>query len=203
MVGVRRAPSGANPCLPARRKRIRHDRTRIEFNLSVSPDLVAAARARGLNLSRVLEQRLTELLAAPPRDAFAEKNPESVAACNARIAAAGTFSDEHRRFSGLAQWDVHRKQSARSRDRIPARWLRSAARLRQIPRSEPGFRSRSVVSAFAHVLADLFAAATAEAVDEIGALLAASHHRSADARRLIPPGRTSPRRPAGNTRTGR
>jgi antitoxin CcdA len=71
---------------------------RIAVNLSVSPDLVAAARARGLNLSRVLEQRLTELLAAPPRDAFAEENREAVAAYNARIAAAGTFSDEHRSF---------------------------------------------------------------------------------------------------------
>ncbi|MFZ4736245.1 MAG: type II toxin-antitoxin system CcdA family antitoxin [Bradymonadia bacterium] len=78
--------------------RIQNGRMRIAVNLSVSPDLVAAARARGFNLSRVLEQRLAELLGTPPSDPFAEENAEAVAAYNARVAAAGTFSDEHRSF---------------------------------------------------------------------------------------------------------
>jgi post-segregation antitoxin (ccd killing protein) len=64
----------------------------------VSPDLVAAARAQGLNLSRVLEQRLTELVATAPSDPFAEENALAVAAYNARITEAGAFSDEHRSF---------------------------------------------------------------------------------------------------------
>jgi post-segregation antitoxin (ccd killing protein) len=64
----------------------------------VSPALVAAARARGLNLSRVLEERLIELVAAPPTDPVAEENALAVAAYNARITEAGTFSDEHRSF---------------------------------------------------------------------------------------------------------
>jgi antitoxin CcdA len=78
--------------------RIQTEPMRIAVNLSVSPELVAAARARGINLSRVLEQRLTELLATTPSDPFAEENAEAVAAYNARVAAAGTFSDEHRSF---------------------------------------------------------------------------------------------------------
>jgi post-segregation antitoxin (ccd killing protein) len=71
---------------------------RIAVNLSVSPELVAAARARGLNLSRVLEERFTELVAAAPTDPFAEENALAVAAYNARITEAGVFSDEHRSF---------------------------------------------------------------------------------------------------------
>lgn len=71
---------------------------RIAVNLSVSPELVAAARARGLNLSRVLEERLTELVAAPVTDPFAEENAAAVAAYNARISEFGAFSDEHRTF---------------------------------------------------------------------------------------------------------
>jgi len=78
--------------------RIDNHTMRIAVNLTFSPELLAAARARGLNLSRVLEQRLVELKGVPPRDPFAEENAEAIAAYNARIRADGSFSDDLRAF---------------------------------------------------------------------------------------------------------
>jgi antitoxin CcdA len=61
------------------------------------------ARARGLDLSRVLEQRLVEWTGVPPRDPFAEENAEAIAAYNARIRADGSFSDDLRAFADRAR----------------------------------------------------------------------------------------------------
>jgi len=71
---------------------------RVPVNLSVPAGLLAAAKARRINLSRLFEQRLSEVLAADAGDPFAEENREAVAAYNARVAAEGVFSDEHRSF---------------------------------------------------------------------------------------------------------
>ncbi len=71
---------------------------RVPVNLSLSPDLVAAAKARRINLSRLVERRLVEILQAEPTDPFADENREAVAAYNARISELGVFSDEHRSF---------------------------------------------------------------------------------------------------------
>ena len=71
---------------------------RVPVNLSLSPELVAAAKARRINLSRLVERHLMAILQGEAADPFAEENREAVAAYNARVAEFGVFSDEHRSF---------------------------------------------------------------------------------------------------------
>lgn len=71
---------------------------RVAVNVSLPADLVARARARKLNLSRLLEERLRALEAEGAGDAFADENRDAVAAYNARIRGEGAFGDELRRF---------------------------------------------------------------------------------------------------------
>lgn len=66
--------------------------------MSISPDLVVAARTRRINLSRLVEERLIEILQAEAGDPFFEENRDAVAAYNRRVEAIGVFSDEHRNF---------------------------------------------------------------------------------------------------------
>jgi post-segregation antitoxin (ccd killing protein) len=71
---------------------------RVPVNSSISPDLVVAAKARRINLSCLVEQRLVGILQAETTDPFFEENRDAVAAYNRRVEAFGVFSDAHRSF---------------------------------------------------------------------------------------------------------
>lgn len=71
---------------------------RVAVNVSLDPEVLARARARKLNLSRILEERLRELEAAEGRDWFYEENKEAVDAHNRRVDEHGCFGDEFRTF---------------------------------------------------------------------------------------------------------
>ncbi len=67
-------------------------------NVSLNQDLVRAAKAYGLNLSRIAENALAEAVRAKARQAWIEDNAEAVEAYNARVRPRGAFSDTLRRF---------------------------------------------------------------------------------------------------------
>ena len=67
-------------------------------NLSVNSDLLRLARELGLNLSRELEARLEEVVAAELRRRWIEENAASIDAYNASIERSGVFSDGLRTF---------------------------------------------------------------------------------------------------------
>ena len=78
----------------------RHNQTvaKRATNVSVRSDLLAAARAAGLNLSATLERALTEELAGVRRKQWREENREAIAAYNEYVEEHGTFSDDLRSF---------------------------------------------------------------------------------------------------------
>jgi len=67
-------------------------------NLSVNSDLLRLARDARINLSRVLEAELIELLRNEHERQWREENREAIADYNHRIETAGSFSDGLRRF---------------------------------------------------------------------------------------------------------
>ena len=67
-------------------------------NVSVRSDLLAAARAAGLNLSATLERALREQLAESRRAEWREQNREAISAYNDHVETHGTFADELRGF---------------------------------------------------------------------------------------------------------
>lgn len=67
-------------------------------NVSVSSDLLAAAREAGVNLSATLERALTEELAVVRRKNWRRNNREAIAAYNQHVEKQGTFSDDVRTF---------------------------------------------------------------------------------------------------------
>ncbi len=67
-------------------------------NVSVRADLLAAARAAGLNLSATLERALREQLAESRRAEWREQNREAIAAYNDHVETHGTFADDLRSF---------------------------------------------------------------------------------------------------------
>jgi antitoxin CcdA len=67
-------------------------------NLSVDADLLARARALGLNLSAEMETRLAEVLREAEAARWVEENREAVAHHNRRVAQRGLWSDGKRRF---------------------------------------------------------------------------------------------------------
>jgi len=67
-------------------------------NLSLNSDLLREARAMRLNLSQILEQRLTELLREYRRHEWLRENREAIEDYNRRIERRGVFSDGWRRF---------------------------------------------------------------------------------------------------------
>ncbi|MFA9462522.1 type II toxin-antitoxin system CcdA family antitoxin [Thiohalorhabdus sp. Cl-TMA] len=74
------------------------DAPRKATNLSINADLLAQARALDLNLSRLLEERLTEAVREARRQAWLAENQEALADYNERIAEQGSFGDRVRRF---------------------------------------------------------------------------------------------------------
>ncbi len=67
-------------------------------NLSVNSDLLRQAKEQKINLSRLLEQRLVEVLAAARQERWLQENQQAIDDFNARVAADGVFSDGLRRF---------------------------------------------------------------------------------------------------------
>ena len=67
-------------------------------NLSINSDLLRRARAHKINLSRTLEERLTEILRQEERAAWLSENADAISDYNARIEENGVFSDGLRSF---------------------------------------------------------------------------------------------------------
>jgi len=67
-------------------------------NLSVNSDLLAQARALKINLSRVLGERLAELVREARRQEWLEENRPAINDYNDRVAKQGSFGDSVRRF---------------------------------------------------------------------------------------------------------
>jgi antitoxin CcdA len=76
-------------------------------NVSIRGDLLAAARAAGLNLSVILERALREELAESRRAEWREQNREAIMAYNRHVDSHGTFSGDLRSFC-VAQFAVYR-----------------------------------------------------------------------------------------------
>jgi antitoxin CcdA len=67
-------------------------------NVSVSSDLIAAAREAGLNLSATLERALMEELAEAKRKKWRQETRDAIAAYNEHVEKYGVFSDGVRSF---------------------------------------------------------------------------------------------------------
>ncbi len=74
------------------------DAPRKATNLSINADLLSQARSLNLNLSRLLEERLSEVVREAHRQAWLEANREAIADYNERIEKQGSFGDRARRF---------------------------------------------------------------------------------------------------------
>lgn len=67
-------------------------------NVSLNQDLVRAAKAYGLNVSRIAEAALVEAVRARARQDWLASNAEALEAYNEKVGGRGVFSDRHRRF---------------------------------------------------------------------------------------------------------
>jgi antitoxin CcdA len=67
-------------------------------NLSINSDLLQMARKHRINLSKVLEKRLIEMLLEEKRREWLEENHDAIETYNRRINASGVFSDGIRKF---------------------------------------------------------------------------------------------------------
>lgn len=67
-------------------------------NLSIDGELLARAKAEGLNLSAELEQRLRDVLQQRARDAWLDENREAIDSYNAGVEKRGVFNTGLRRF---------------------------------------------------------------------------------------------------------
>lgn len=67
-------------------------------NVSVRTDLLAEAKAMGLNLSRTLESAIEEAILAKRRQQWLEDNSEAMEAYNRHIERDGLFADRFRPF---------------------------------------------------------------------------------------------------------
>lgn len=67
-------------------------------NLSIDGELLKAARKLDINLSRTLEERLTELVKAARRRQWLEENRLAIDAYNRGVERRGVFSHGLRRF---------------------------------------------------------------------------------------------------------
>ncbi len=65
-------------------------------NVTVDADLLAEAKALGLNLSRTLEERLAELVKAERERRWKEENREAIDAYNRYIDENGIFGEAFR-----------------------------------------------------------------------------------------------------------
>jgi antitoxin CcdA len=74
-------------------------RTRkIATNVSARADVVAEAKALGVNLSEVFESAVSEAVRRKRQEAWLADNREAIQSYNARVARDGLFSDRWRKF---------------------------------------------------------------------------------------------------------
>lgn len=76
----------------------RGDNGETVVNLTVNVELLKAAKAEGVNLSRTLEQALMEALRQAKRDRWLAESREAIESYNRHIEKHGVFSDGLRRF---------------------------------------------------------------------------------------------------------
>lgn len=67
-------------------------------NLSINSDLIHQAKTLKINLSKLLEEKLVQTIAAQKESLWLQANKEAIENYNERIAQNGTFSDRLRRF---------------------------------------------------------------------------------------------------------
>ena len=67
-------------------------------NLSINSDLLAKARALGVNLSRALEEALVDRLSRQRRRDWIQANRAAIESYNQRIETEGSYGDRVRRF---------------------------------------------------------------------------------------------------------
>jgi antitoxin CcdA len=67
-------------------------------NLGISAELLDEARRVGLNLSGLLEERVSEALREARRNAWLAENAEAIDDYNSRIDTRGSYADRVRRF---------------------------------------------------------------------------------------------------------
>jgi antitoxin CcdA len=73
-------------------------RRKIATNLSARADIVAEAKALGVNLSEVFESALIEAVRRKRQEAWLAENREAIESYNARVTRDGLFSDTWRKF---------------------------------------------------------------------------------------------------------
>jgi antitoxin CcdA len=81
-----------------RRRGFAEDAPKKPTNVSVSGDLLAAARANKINLSQTLEEALREKLRKIEQQRWLEENREAIEEHNRFVQKYGVFSDGRRRF---------------------------------------------------------------------------------------------------------
>ena len=74
------------------------DAPKKSTNLSINSDLLRQAKEHQINLSKALEQRLSEMLLQEKRRKWKEENQDAVDDYNRRIEASGVFSEGLRGF---------------------------------------------------------------------------------------------------------
>ena len=67
-------------------------------NVSVRSDMLQQAKARHINLSQTLENRLEELLKEQDRQAWLDENRQAMAAANDFVEKNGLWSEKLRQF---------------------------------------------------------------------------------------------------------
>lgn len=67
-------------------------------NLSINSDLLHKAKEQRINLSKALEQRLSQMLLEEKRREWGEENRDALEAYNCRIESGGVLSDGLRKF---------------------------------------------------------------------------------------------------------
>jgi antitoxin CcdA len=73
-------------------------RRRRGTNLTIDPDLVAAGKAMGLNLSKIAEDAIRNALRRKQQQQWLAENADAIAAYNRRVDERGLFSDGLRQF---------------------------------------------------------------------------------------------------------
>ena len=67
-------------------------------NLAIDAEILAAAKAQGINLSQVLEEELRKLTKKARETKWQEENREAFESYNRFIAEHGIWSEKHRRW---------------------------------------------------------------------------------------------------------
>jgi antitoxin CcdA len=67
-------------------------------NLTINSDLLRQARALGVNLSQLLEQRLIEVVRAERERLWIEENRAAIEAFNRYVERDGSIADDYRTF---------------------------------------------------------------------------------------------------------